>query len=48
MKVEDILNHVKNLKFEILKKQFKERHDKYVINRNLINNHIHMEGDKHS
>lgn len=33
MKVEDILNHVKNLKFFILKKNyFNERHNKYVIN----------------
>jgi hypothetical protein len=26
----------------------KERHDKYVINKNLTNNHIHIEDDKHS
>jgi hypothetical protein len=48
MKVEDILNYVKNLKFFILKKKIKERHNKYVINWNLTNNQIHMEGDKHS
>jgi hypothetical protein len=31
-----------------LEKKIKERHNKYVMNWNLTNNHIHMEGDKHS
>jgi hypothetical protein len=35
------VNHVKKF-------FYKERHDKYVINRNLTNNHIHMEDNKHS